>query len=124
MALFGLSPLFLSFVASSCFNGGADGTLNVVSFLAFLAISSGVVHIIGAVNLRVPNAHLPPILPARDEEADETTTLLPDRENSPRGSLLDLLRDPYFWILFMLLVVILGPVSAFRMLNYSMNNVG
>ncbi|KAJ7109263.1 major facilitator superfamily domain-containing protein [Mycena epipterygia] len=109
MALFGLSPLFLSFVASSFFNDGADGTLNVVSFLAFLAILSGVVHIIGAVNLRVPNAHLPVVLPARDEEADETTALLLDSENSARGSLLDLLRDPYFWILFMLLVMTLGP---------------
>ncbi|KAJ7740720.1 MFS general substrate transporter [Mycena maculata] len=107
MALFGLSPLFLSFVASTFFTDGDDTSLNLVGFLAFLAILSAVVHIIGASNLRVP---IPITLPSQDEEADETSALLPKRTNrSASSSVLDLVRDPYFWVLFMLLFVTIGP---------------
>ncbi|KAJ6547450.1 major facilitator superfamily domain-containing protein [Mycena capillaripes] len=120
MALFGLSPLFLSFVASSFFTDGSDASLDLVRFLAFLAILTGVVHIIGASNLHVSNYHLPAMVPPRnDEEADETTALLrPEGRNNANGSLLDLVRDPYFWAFFVLLALTLGPCEMI------MSNVG
>ncbi|KAF7338388.1 putative transporter MCH1 [Mycena venus] len=109
--LFGLSPLVLSFVASGFFTDRVDKSLDVVRFLAFLALLTGIVHIIGALNLRVPKNHLPPmIVQSPNEEMNETTALLrPESRFNADGSSLDLLRDPYFWIFFMLLVVILGP---------------
>ncbi|KAJ7940748.1 MFS general substrate transporter [Mycena leptocephala] len=109
MALFGLSPLFLSFVASSFFTDGA-ASLDLVQFLAFLAILTGIVHIIGASNLRVFNNHLPVVVPLQNDESDETTALLcPEGRNNGNGSSLELVRDPYFWVFFMLLAVTLGP---------------
>ncbi|KAJ6596781.1 major facilitator superfamily domain-containing protein [Mycena vulgaris] len=113
MALFGLSPLFLSFIASSFFTNSDD--LNLVGFLVFLATLSGVVHIFGAMNLRIPSNPPPVIL---SSEVDETTVLLPHSRNNGRGSSLDLVRDPYFWVLFTLLVLILGPCEMV------MSNVG
>lgn len=113
MALFGLSPLLLSSIASTWFTDGDDASFNLARFLSFLAILSGVVHAIGALNLHVP---APITLASLDEEADETTTLLPERSTGPSRNSLDLVRDPYFWVLFMLLVVTLGPVGVFRSL--------
>jgi hypothetical protein len=114
MALFGLSPLFLSFVASSFFTDGA-ASLDLVQFLAFLAILTGIVHIIGASNLRVFNHHLPVVVPLQNDESDETTALLcPEGRNNGNGSSLELVRDPYFWVFFMLLAVTLGPVSTLK----------
>ncbi|KAJ7710025.1 major facilitator superfamily domain-containing protein [Mycena rosella] len=103
LALFGLSPLFLSYIASNSFTDDTDKSLNLINFLVFLTILSGGIHIIGALNLRVPSNHPPITLPS---EPDETTALLP---NNGRGSALNLVRDPYFWVLFTLLVLTLGP---------------
>ncbi|KAJ7156094.1 MFS general substrate transporter [Mycena crocata] len=109
MALFGLSPLLLSYFASTYFTSGADTSLNLVGFLSFLAILTGVVHVIGSFSLRVPKEHPPTISVSQDAEARETTALLAQRRNNPSDSALHLLRDPYFWVLFMLLIIILGP---------------
>ncbi|KAJ7219167.1 MFS general substrate transporter [Mycena pura] len=109
MALFGLSPLFLSFIASNFFAGRNDASLNVVGFLAFLAILTGVVHILGALNLCTPKDHPPIALSSQDEEASETTPLLSESRSSDPHSFLDLLREPSFWVLFLLLTVTLGP---------------
>ncbi|KAJ7489823.1 MFS general substrate transporter [Mycena galericulata] len=106
MALFGLSPLLLSSVASTWFTDGDGESLNLVRFLAFLGLLCGVVHIIGALNLRVP---LPITSAPRPEEADETAALLPKSSNDCGRALFDLVRDPYFWVFCMLLVVTLGP---------------
>ncbi|KAJ7273598.1 major facilitator superfamily domain-containing protein [Mycena haematopus] len=108
--LFGLSPLVLSFVASTFFMDGVDKSLDVVKFLNFLAILTGVVHIIGALNLRVPANNHPAMMQSQNEAANEATALLhSDGRNQPNGSSLDLVRDPYFWIFFMVLAVMLGP---------------
>ncbi|KAJ7046664.1 MFS general substrate transporter [Mycena alexandri] len=111
MALFGLSPLFLSFLASTFFTDSADESFNLVQFLVFLTALTGVVHLIGALNLRAaPNNHLPATVPVQDDEANETTALLTDgsRKNWS-GSSIDLVLDPYFWVFFVLLAVTLGP---------------
>ncbi|KAJ7774706.1 MFS general substrate transporter, partial [Mycena metata] len=111
MALFGLSPLFLSFLASTLFTDGADESLDLVRFLVFLTALTGVVHLIGALNLRAaPNNHPPATVPLQDDEVDETTALLTDGSRKSRsGSSIDLVLDPYFWVFFLLLAVTLGP---------------
>ncbi|KAJ6455693.1 MFS general substrate transporter [Mycena sanguinolenta] len=107
--LFGLSPLLLSSVASTFFTAGVDKSLDIVRFLNFLAILTGTVHIIGALNLRVPANNTAAIVHSEDEAANETTPLLRADGPSANGSTLDLVRDPYFWIFFVVLAIILGP---------------
>ena len=132
MAIFGLSPLFLSLIASSNFFTDPDTGLNVTHFLRFHAIISGCIHLIGAVFLKLPPApdvDLQRFLtddPQRDTdlEPDERTVLLPGKPPNEIGtqvvavdgegqSALDLARDPNFWILFVVSLIILGCVNHF-----------
>jgi hypothetical protein len=116
MALFGLSPLLLSLIASNKFTNPDTG-LDVTRFLRFLSTFAGAIHLIGAVNLRTPQ----PRARTRSEDLERTTEvneqsrLLPREPTSSQvrdnGSTLDLLRDPYFWVLASILVVVMGPVS-------------
>lgn len=127
MALFGLSPLFLSVLASNFFSHPDKG-LDVTHFLKFHAIVAGCIHIIGAVNLRLPSADKdqprssPIDDPEQATEPDERSALLPGKppndisvhavsveENS---TALDLLRDRKFWMLFIVSLLILGCVSC------------
>ncbi|KAJ6630679.1 MFS general substrate transporter [Mycena sp. CBHHK59/15] len=121
MALFGLSPLFLSFIAGF-FSDSTNSSLDLVGFLAFLAILTGSVHLIGAINLRAPENHLPiPILFTQDQEADEAAPLLSSNRTVSgivNDSVLDIIQDPHFWIFFLLLIVTLGPCEMV------MSNVG
>lgn len=108
-ALFGLSPVLISSVASTWFTEVDGSSLDLVRFLACLAIVAGGVHLIGASNLR----QVPSLRPAsQSEEADETTPLLPTDRNRASRSVSDLIKDPYFLVLFMLLFATLGPVSS------------
>ncbi|KXN85482.1 putative transporter MCH1 [Leucoagaricus sp. SymC.cos] len=52
MALFGLSPLFLTYVAAHWFTNPYTDTLQVVRFTAYLAVVAGAVHIFGALTFR------------------------------------------------------------------------
>jgi hypothetical protein len=115
MALFGLSPLFLSVIASNFFTD-PDAGLNVPQFLRFLSIFVGSVHLIGAFYIKTPLA--PGLSSARTEQAssaDERSPLLPATPHvsvdvlTP-GSALDLLRDPSFWSLALVVLVTLGSV--------------
>lgn len=124
MAIFGLSPLVLSLIATSFFTESATHSLNAVHFLTFMAILTGVVHFLGAFNLgfrsyasheheHPPSSADETPITAEDEE-NENTALLPRKPNhsvSGTGSSLDLLRDPYFWVLGILLLITLGIVS-------------
>ena len=124
MALFGLSPLFLSILASTWFTDDT-GTLDVTNFVAFMAVLAGVVHIIGAINLRTPkpNAVLlqsevrrERLSSSGDREnasaLDERTSLLrPSSLRPEQQSVLGLLKDPYFLLLGSLVLVTLGSVS-------------
>lgn len=119
MALFGLSPLFLSYIASRFFSDGATGALDITQFLQFLAISAGIAHLAGAFTLVMPSSTT--ILPtsATDDDANEQSPLInreiaPDCTQDPRdNSTFEFLRDPYFWILALYMVMILGAVSLF-----------
>ncbi|KAI0314268.1 MFS general substrate transporter [Amylostereum chailletii] len=134
MALFGLSPLFLSLLASRFFTDSQTG-LDVTHFLTFLALLSGAVHLIGAFLLRVPSKEAPGIF-QEDEEGPSSTdhtrapspssTASSERQpllskspqvdveivevlaSEPDGTLLDLAKDPYFWLLAMVTFCVLG----------------
>jgi hypothetical protein len=122
MALFGLSPLFLSLIASAFFTNPQSG-LDVTHFLNFLSIFVGLIHLIGAFNLRLPPHSNPQPTPTQIEdleqiaEVDECSPLLPGKpptcssQDKEDDSALGLLHDRYFWILTLILVAIIGSVS-------------
>jgi len=128
MTVFGLSPLFLSVLASRYFTDSSTG-LDVTRFLLFLAFTSGIIHLVGAFTLRVPKSQCDVALisdslsvASSDEESsiDERQPLLRNKahESSIQAipiddgtSILNLLRDPHFWLLAFILLIILGSVS-------------
>ncbi|KAF9652841.1 MFS general substrate transporter [Thelephora ganbajun] len=121
MVMFGLSPLFLSFFATNIFTDSQSG-LDLAHYLTFLALVGGTVNLFGACVLTVPDSHV--VLETIDEASqasiDETTSLL----SGPRKcdgevhviavrepdevSLADLIKDPYFWILFVFMSLTVG----------------
>ena len=126
MTLFGLSPLFLSLLASRYFTDSSMG-LDVTHFLCFLAVASGITHLVGAFTLHIskPLCNTTSIsedATSCDEESsiDERRPLL--RNKAPLSSMraipsdegtsvLYLFRDPYFWLLALVMLIILGSVS-------------
>ncbi|KAF7978143.1 hypothetical protein HWV62_17468 [Athelia sp. TMB] len=128
MALFSLSPLFLSFIASNLFSDAETG-LDVAHFLEFLSIVTGCVYLIGALNLRLPDVREEPPLDSQEQtsDPDERTALLPGKPSdsvAPQatqlvgGSTLDLLRDMNFWLLFASVATVLGSCEMV------MSNIG
>ncbi|KAJ7582909.1 MFS general substrate transporter [Mycena floridula] len=104
-ATFGLSPLALSLIASKFFTD-SNKTLNVTAYLTFLAFLSGFTHLVGAFNLGAPAPETRPVdIPP--PEADETTSLLPTQSVEPQKTD-NVLKDRYFWLLAMILLVDLG----------------
>ncbi|KAI5983058.1 MFS general substrate transporter [Pisolithus albus] len=136
-ALFGLSPTFLSIVATRYFYHPDTG-LDLVHFLQFLAFLCGGVHIIGGFTMHV----LPPAeervsrsfdtdTEDQAELADECTSLLPKTDSITSievvsatdddlrsQSTLDVLKDPNFWVLAFVVSVILGSCEMI------MSNIG
>ncbi|KAI6043419.1 MFS general substrate transporter [Pisolithus marmoratus] len=134
-ALFGLSPTFLSTLATRYFSHPDTG-LDVSHFLQFLALLCGCVHIVGAFTMHV----LPPAeectshpfgVDAEDQAADECTSLLskansaasvevvPAMDEDLRSqSALDVLKDINFWVLGFVVFVILGSCEMV------MSNIG
>ncbi|KAF9242096.1 MFS general substrate transporter [Melanogaster broomeanus] len=131
LALFGLSPTFISILASRYFSSPDDG-LDVTHFLQFLAILCGCVHLLGALTMQV-------IPPASEDAADavlddpeepnERTGLLQNKTNGndsrqaevqvevvpvigeeaeAKQSALDVLKDRNFWALAFVSFVVLG----------------
>jgi hypothetical protein len=102
--------------------------LNVTRFLFFLAFASGITHLIGAFTLRIPPSQCgvallsDSVASGDDEEGsiDERRPLLlrkPYRSGvqavqaDEGSSVLRLFRDPYFWSLAFIVLIILGSVS-------------
>lgn len=124
---YGMSPLFLSLIATTFFTEEDTG-LHVSQFAGCLAILCGLVNLLGAFTLNTPDlrALKAPILEndLEGSEADETTSLL---SGSPKGASVEdhvvpveepaegglsiLLKDPYFWVLVVYLALTLGPVE-------------
>lgn len=121
MVMYGMSPLFLSFFATNIFTDPHSG-LDLASYFTFLALVGGTVNLFGACVLTVPDGH--PLLDTVDEESeasiDETTSLLScprkcDEEvhvvavrEPDELPLADLLKDPYFWVLFVFMSLTIG----------------
>ncbi|KAG1756522.1 MFS general substrate transporter [Suillus paluster] len=125
ITLFGLSPMFISILASRFFSHPDEG-LDVTHFLQFLAILCGAVHLFGAFTLHI--IPLPEDLPSvvlEDSESpahvDEQTALLHGKRNHAEvevgavavsavndSPVIDLVKDHNFWALAFVLFVILG----------------
>ncbi|KAH9857031.1 MFS general substrate transporter [Lenzites betulinus] len=135
MSIFGLSPLFLSLVASRYFTA-PDETLDAARFFTFMATLTGVVHFISTLIFYanpVPHQEAPDSAPdSRSVDAEslgaeeEQEPLLADRTPKPKdpvsvhivaveepthGSTLDLFRDPYFWILCLWMLLVAGSAE-------------
>ena len=119
MALFGLSPLILSFFASIWFSDPRRG-LDVAGFTAFLAILTGVVHVIGAINMTVEPMSVQDVVSPRSledrhegpEAHSESTPLLPKKPPfQTYDRVWDVIRDWHFWVLGLVVLLTLGSVS-------------
>ncbi|ETW85749.1 hypothetical protein HETIRDRAFT_379852 [Heterobasidion irregulare TC 32-1] len=128
MALFGLSPLFLSLIASRFFTDPIAG-LNVTQFLTFHAVAAGLVHLLGAFNLHTPSvstrlsslseesSSFADSDPEESLEPTERTPFLPGKQKNvdvqvilvdEEASIADLLRDTQFWLLAIIIMFTLG----------------
>ncbi|KZT60425.1 hypothetical protein CALCODRAFT_492470 [Calocera cornea HHB12733] len=123
LSIFGLSPLFLSMVASTFFLDSETGLLESTKFLIFLAVLLGTVNALGSFGLRVwpveDSVGKDPALTASSEEpvpdmggtADENTPLVsapqPDEEE-PHQPLPHLLTDVHFWSFIVVIAITTG----------------
>jgi len=123
MALFGLSPLFLSVVATNCFTDPATRLLNISRFMGFLALLTGSVYILGFINLR-GFKHSPHEAEITADAVEENTPqeasplLEPTSRNrltmqAAGPSTIELLHRIDFWLLIIFCVLILGTVRIF-----------
>ncbi|KAI0006067.1 MFS general substrate transporter [Russula compacta] len=115
MALFGLSPLFLSLLVSRYFTDPYTG-LNVTRFLNFLALASGIIHLVGAFTLRICTPQCA-VASTSDNFNDERQPLLSSKAPqsgvqvipvNEGSSILHLLKNPHFWLLALVSLLILG----------------
>ncbi|TFY65489.1 hypothetical protein EVJ58_g1957 [Rhodofomes roseus] len=136
LAIFGLSPLFLSWVATEFFTP-PDGVLDVTRFFTFLAILTGVVNFLGALILPGPAAAEFPIArtsedtarerdPDDDAEAYEETSLLTSSLQSLTGldalcaeqpehlSAIELLKNPNFWLFSSSISLVVGAAEMIK----------
>lgn len=138
MSIFGLSPLFLSLVASKVFTAPGQ-TLDVPRYFTWLAVTAGFIHVVTAVTFRANQAmmysateHAKPtysdaeaVVHATEEEpllggerADDSDDVSTDPANihivpvqePQEGSTLELFKDRYFWVLSLWMVLIVGAV--------------
>ncbi|CDO72862.1 hypothetical protein BN946_scf185002.g47 [Trametes cinnabarina] len=136
MSIFGLSPFFLSLVASEYFTPPGR-TLDVASFFAFMAMLTGVVHVFSTLVFRTtpitqespdderrvgegPSTSAGPSeAVGASEEAEpllakpkDSTIVRVVRVQEPQhGSTLDLFKDPYFWILCLWMLLVVGAAE-------------
>jgi len=139
MAIFGFSPLLLSAIASRYFTYPDTG-LNVTYFLAFLAILNGAVHLFSGLCMQgtdhivpisatiedpQPSSSSVSIAVVEDVEEAERRPLMTNKRPSSEldfplfcvpepqnGSVTDLLRDPSFWLLTLIVAVVLGTAET------------
>lgn len=119
MAIFGLSPLILSLFASLIFTDSQQD-LDIAGFTAFLAILTGVVNAIGAINLHIElhPAEVDVCVTAAAEEPfqdrethSETTPLLNHKTMVTHyDKTWDVISDYNFWVLALVTLLTLGSV--------------
>ncbi|KAH6918692.1 major facilitator superfamily domain-containing protein [Coprinopsis sp. MPI-PUGE-AT-0042] len=113
MALFGLSPLFLSVIASTWFTDPATQILNVASFTGFLSIFSAVVYLSTAYFLHINSKEEANEQeePEDDQQPTETSSLLARDRKPPaqaEQSVAALFSKPEFWLLAVFCLITLG----------------
>ena len=123
MALFSLSPLFLSAIASNFFIHPATGQLSICHFMSFLSLLTGFVYILGFINMQGLKHSIdrPQTTSELVEEniPQETSPLLAPTSQSrfttqaSNPSAMELLRRIDFWLLVIFCVFIIGAVSIF-----------
>lgn len=134
LAIFGMSPLLLSWLVTHFFTPPED-VLDVTRFFTFMAVLTGVVNLFGAVVLPGPAAAELPVVPVIDEtameadveddvEAHEETSLLASSIQSLTGldalfaetpehlTALELLKNPYFWLFSTSIALVVGAVCC------------
>ncbi|KAG8748731.1 putative monocarboxylate transporter mch1 [Ceratobasidium sp. 414] len=126
LALSGLSPLFLSYVASLNVFQSADGTLDTPKFVGWMGVGCGVVHTISAIGLRHVNDPFEEEGERRallGEQVDEDDKLMIQQGEAiragcvlvhrvePDGSVVGLLKDGSFWAYAAVGVVITGTAE-------------
>lgn len=122
MAIFGLSPLFLSFLALRFFASLSSNSLDVASFLQFLAILTFITHILGAFTLQGRPAEPADTLSVdsvEDEVVDERSPLITAKSRAQSSMLVSgdqdglnhPLHDRYFWFLALYCFATIGAVS-------------
>jgi len=119
MALFGLSPLFFSVIASTFFCDPATGALDVTHYTRFIAIFNSVTYAGGFVFLQQIPRNVDSVQRA---EAQSDPVTLAVNENSPLlavsrlkpadPTISELLRLPDFWLLGIFGVLTLGLVRV------------
>jgi hypothetical protein len=121
MALFGLSPLFLSILASDFFIDPVSGLLDVVLFLKFMAVLTASTHVLGYFSLQtstVANSSVSIADYLDSDSIDENSTLLPRKtgsqtNDSPIVECPNPIRDWSFWLLGLYCFLIIGAVRTF-----------
>ena len=138
LAIFGMSPLLLSWLATHFFTL-PEGVLDVTRFFTFMAILTGVVNLFGAIVLPGPAAADIPMVPVNEEtameadpeddmEAHEETSLLASSVQSLTGldalfaetpehlTAVELLKNPYFWLFSTSIALVVGAVCRCEIL--------
>jgi hypothetical protein len=116
MGLFGLSPMFLTTIASAYFTD--DSGLRATKYMLFLATLTFFVHLIGTFTLNGPNRNETMNMSPSDF-VDENSSLISSEFNSSivQGSHVPErhfpLKDPSFWLLALLCFCTLGSVSNY-----------
>ncbi|KAG8702671.1 putative monocarboxylate transporter mch1 [Ceratobasidium sp. 394] len=126
LALSGLSPLFLSYIASLGVFQNADGTLDTPKFVGWMGVGCAVVHTVGAIGLRHVNDPFEEEGERRallGEQVDEGDKLVMEQGEAiragcvlvhrvePDGSVVGLLTDGSFWAYAAVGVVITGTAE-------------
>lgn len=131
MALFGLSPLCLSVLASYFFIDPGSGLLDIVRFLKFMAVLTAATHLLGYFVLQIPPASsvAAPICDRVDcDTTDENSILLPRKTGDELlGNHFIMSRHPIkdrsFWLLWCYCFLVIGAVSVVWMYRYHLNDL-
>ncbi|KAA1100940.1 putative monocarboxylate transporter mch1 [Puccinia graminis f. sp. tritici] len=121
-SMFGLSPLLLSFLGVKCFSS-PDGSFNSSGYLAFLAILTLIVNLVGSIGLPRKD-ELTNVLSSYDPDERapllQTSPALPNHslhpkpaaraERDPEG-ILSFLASPTVWFLGMAALLSVGPAE-------------
>jgi hypothetical protein len=124
MALFGLSPLFLTYVALNWFTNHYTGTLQVVRFTTSLAVAAGAFHIIGALAFSwagLNSKEEDTVSRHPDLPPSETSQLLPrtsqdvfiPERHVKTDSTLGFLKQGQLWLLILFCICVFGAVSIY-----------